>query len=219
MMPVGAVSVGSVPGGFLPATVVLAVLVALLVLGWYLSFSASRLDRLHHKVEAARVALDVQLVRRAAAAIEMAAHLDPASALLVTDAATRAMVAGEQADYDLARTGRDPLELPPELEAVESDLTRALQAAFAEPASGEAEGAAGGSPQPAPDPFALDAEKVLAQACDRVQLARRFHNDAVAQAQRVRHKRVVRWARLAGRAPMPEMVEFDDTVPGALADQ
>ncbi len=222
-MPVGAVSVasmsvGSVPGGFLPATVVLAVLVALLVLGWYLSFSASRLDRLHHKVEAARVALDVQLVRRAAAAIEMAAHLDPASALLVTDAATRAMVAGEQADYDLARTARDPLEVPPELEAVESDLTRALQAAFAEPASAEAAGETGG-PRPAADPFALDAEKVLAQACDRVQLARRFHNDAVAQAQRVRHKRVVRWARLAGRAPMPAMVEFDDTVPSVLADQ
>lgn len=179
-------------------SLVLGVLVAVLVLGWYLSFSAGRLDRLHHKVESTRVALDVQLVRRAAAAIEAAAHLDPASALLVTDAATRAMEAGERAEHDQQRSGRDPLEVPPELADVESDLTKTLQAAFPE--------------APAADPFALDAVRVLRQACERVQLARRFHNDAVAQAQRVRRKRVVRWARLAGRAPMPTMIEFDDAV-------
>ena len=43
-------------------------LFALLVLAlfaWYLSFSASRIDRLHHRVEGARSALDAQLVRRA----------------------------------------------------------------------------------------------------------------------------------------------------------
>ena len=202
----------------------LGVLVAVLVLGWYLSFSAGRLDRLHHKVESTRVALDVQLVRRAAAAIEAAAHLDPASALLVTDAATRAMEAGEQAEHDQELTGRDPLEPPPELATVESDLTRALQVAFPDPSEVGAPGVTGsgvwgsGAAQsgPAADPFALDAVRVLGQACERVQLARRFHNDAVAQAQRVRRKRVVRWARLAGRAPMPTMIEFDDTPAGAL---
>ena len=50
----------------------------------------------------------------------------------------------------------------------------------------------------------------------RVQLARRFHNDAVAQALRVRRKRVVRWARLAGHASLPVMVEIDDSVPPGL---
>ena len=40
----------------------------LLVLGWYLSYSAGRLDRLHHRVETSRAALDAQLARRAAAA-------------------------------------------------------------------------------------------------------------------------------------------------------
>jgi hypothetical protein len=49
-------------------------------------------------------------------------------------------------------------------------------------------------------------------------MARRFYNDAVAAAQRVRRKRVVRWARLAGRAGMPPMVEIDDSVPAGLAD-
>jgi hypothetical protein len=121
-------------------------LAALLVLGWYLSFSATRIDRLHHRVESTRTALDVQLVRRSAAAVEAAQHLDPASALLVTDAATRAMQAGELPDFD-----RDPLEVPPQLEVVENDLSRALQAAFAEPPDGAG-------------PFAADAAEVLAQA-------------------------------------------------------
>jgi len=66
-------------------------------------------------------------------------------------------------------------------------------------------------------PFAAEAREQLAQACTRVQLARRFHNDAVAQAQRVRDKRVVRWAHLAGRAPVPQMVEIDDSLPRGLA--
>ena len=50
----------------------------------------------------------------------------------------------------------------------------------------------------------------------RVQLARRFHNEAVAQTQRMRAKRGVRWLRLAGHAPMPHMVEFDDAWPPSL---
>lgn len=217
---------------------VLALLVVLVVSGWYLSYSASRLDRLHHKVEAARTALDVQLVRRSAAAVEASAHLDPASALLVTDAATRAMTASEHADTDQARAARDPLEVPPELESVENDLTRALTAAFgAWVATPDDGGTAPGDPLAgdplagdplardpfagdplAGDPFAEDSRRVLAQACVRVQMARRFHNDAVAQTQRVRRKRVVRWARLAGRAPLPQMIEFDDAVPPGVGD-
>ena len=49
----------------------LALLALLLVLGWYLSYSAARLDRLHHRVETTRAALDAQLARRAAAAVEL----------------------------------------------------------------------------------------------------------------------------------------------------
>ncbi len=36
-------------------------------------------------------------------------------------------------------------------------------------------------------------------------------------AQRVRRKRVVRWAHLAGHAAMPHTVEIDDEPPAALA--
>src|SRR6476469_1892342 len=92
----------------------LAVLLVLALLAWYVSFSASRLDRLHHRVEGARNALDAQLVRRAEAAVELATSgaLDPATALLLAGAATDALDAGER----VGEPGR---------ETAESDLSRA----------------------------------------------------------------------------------------------
>ena len=56
----------------------------------------------------------------------------------------------------------------------------------------------------------------LRSSCTRVQLARRFHNDAVVDVQRVRRKRLVRTFRLAGHAELPHTVEFDDRLPSAL---
>jgi hypothetical protein len=69
------------------------VVIVLLVAAWYLSYSAARLDRLHAKVEGAMSALDAQLIRRAEAALELANSgvLDPASALLIADAATESL--------------------------------------------------------------------------------------------------------------------------------
>ena len=167
--------------GWVPLIVALV-----LVLGWYLSYSAGRLDRLHHRVESTRAALEVAHV------------LDPATALLLTDAATEALTAGEE----------EPAAVPT-LEQVENDLTRALQAAFDD--ADDVRALRG-------DPLATESLDLLTQACIRVQLARRFHNDAVATAQRVRRKRVVRWFRLAGHAEWPLMVEMDDTPPTGLID-
>jgi len=178
--------------GWVPLIVALV-----LVLGWYLSYSAGRLDRLHHRVESTRAALDGQLARRAAAALEVAHVLDPATALLLTDAATEALTAGEE----------EPAAVPT-LEQVENDLTRALQAAFDD--ADDVRALRG-------DPLATESLDLLTQACIRVQLARRFHNDAVATAQRVRRKRVVRWFRLAGYTPLPTTADFDDTPPAGLA--
>src|SRR5665648_632379 len=56
----------------------------------------------------------------------------------------------------------------------------------------------------------------LAAAWYRVQLARRFHNEAVAQTQRVRRKALVRVLRLHGHAVMPTTVEIDDAWPESL---
>ena len=53
----------------------------------------------------------------------------------------------------------------------------------------------------------------LSTACDRVVLARRFANDSVVAARRVRRGAVVRLAHLAGRAPLPRTFDVDDEPP------
>lgn len=175
----------------------------LLLLGWYLSFTAARLDRLHHRVEGARSALDAQLVRRAEVAVELVTSglVDPASGLIVAGAAAEALSAGEEQSVDGPSREREA-----ERETAESDLSHALVAALE------------------PDTVAVARQtesgaallERLGSAAHRVQLARRFHNQAVADAQRVRRKRVVRWARLAGRAALPQTFEMDDEPPAAL---
>ena len=65
----------------------------LLVFIWYLTFLATRLDRLHHRVETSWANLDGLLQRRAAIALEIARSeiADPASAMLLTAAAYQAL--------------------------------------------------------------------------------------------------------------------------------
>ena len=50
-------------------------------------------------------------------------------------------------------------------------------------------------------------------ACQRVQLARRFYNDAVADVQNMRSQPLVRVFRLAGHTDLPQVLDFDDTAP------
>jgi|SRR5215210_4866605 len=169
------------------------VTVAVLVVGgWYLFFSATRLDRFHARVEGARSALDAQLVRRASVSLQLAVSglFDPATSLLLADAAHGARDAAE-ADREVA----------------ESNLTRALHAAFADPGLAEALDE---------DPAGHELILELAAASKRVELARRFLNDAVRGARVVRRKRVVRYFRLAGHAEWPPTFEMDDTPPSAL---
>ena len=189
---------------WLPAAVVTLVL----ILGWYLSYSAARLDRLHHRVESASAALDTQLVRRAAAALEAAAVLDPATGLMLAAAASEALDGSGPEALDGSGPGVDGVVRGVDEEA-QNDLSRAMGNAF-----GDREYVTGLRD----DPLAGDLLDALSTACTRVAMARRFHNDAVAAAQRVRRKRVVRWARLAGRAGMPPMVEIDDSIPAGLAE-
>ncbi|HSI93730.1 MAG TPA: NUDIX hydrolase [Jiangellaceae bacterium] len=171
------------------------VLIAGLVvlLGIYLSWTAGRLDRLHARVEAARAVLDAQLLRRSGAALDIATGglLDPASAVLLADAATRARTLAAD-----------------EREQAESDLTAALSAAL-----DDTEFVARLRTVEGAD-AALDE---LAAACRRVGHARRFHNDTVRSARRLRGKVLVRWLRLAGHAPWPETVEFDDSIPAPFS--
>ncbi|WP_242894150.1 LemA family protein [Actinomadura litoris] len=158
----------------------------------YVSWRATRLDRLHVRVETARAALDAALVRRAAAALELAASrlLDPATSLVLATAAHEARTA----DAD-------------NREFAESDLSRALRAVVDQPefASTLAERADG-------DGKAVLEE--LSSAAAKVAYARRFYNDAVSQARIARRKLLVRVLPLHGRAPLPGFFEIDDDPPG-----
>jgi hypothetical protein len=157
-----------------------------------LSWTAGRVDRLHHRVNSARAGLEAQLMHRSGATVELAATglLDPARSLLLLDAAHQAR-ASDQPDREMA----------------ESDLSRALVASL-----GEATEIL--RLQEHPDARELLAE--LGNACRKVELARRFHNDVVSSALTRRRNWVVRWFALAGRAEMPAMVEMDDSWPTTL---
>jgi hypothetical protein len=193
-----------------PSLPVLLTLGFVVLVAWYLTFSATRLDRLHARVEGARSALDAQLVRRASVTLQLAAsgRLDPATSLLLADAAHEAREAdieGAAPDGGAADgSAADGLTR----EQAESDLTSVLRAAFADPEQVEDLRA---------DPVGRDLLRELAAAGLRVQLARRFLNDVVRSARVVRRKRVVRYLRLAGHAPWPQTFEISDTPPETLA--
>jgi hypothetical protein len=175
-----------------PTSAVVTVVILLLVLAWYLSFSASRLDRLHARVEGSWDALDAQLVRRASVVLELATSslLDPATSVLLADAAHGA---------------RDTP--PTQREVAESDLSAALRLALEQPGIVEDLMA---------DPVGNELLGELSSACRRVQLARRFHNDAIRATRAARRDRMVRWFRLAGHATVREPFEMDDESPDGL---
>jgi hypothetical protein len=90
-------------------------LLAVVLLGVYVSWTAGRLDRLHARVDAAWAALDAALVRRAAAARAVVLHLPPRApqTLALERAAAAALLGG-----------------PVSREAVENELSAALRAAL-----------------------------------------------------------------------------------------
>ncbi|MBP2580902.1 hypothetical protein J3A78_001380 [Streptomyces sp. PvR006] len=169
--------------------------VALILIGVYLSWTAGRLDRLHSRIDAARAALDAQLLRRASVTQELATSgvLDPAASIVLYEAAH----AARQAEED-------------HREVAESELSQALRVVFGEPEQVELVRAA---------PGGEEAAEELAASVRRVPMARRFHNDAVRAARALRRHRTVRWFRLAGHAPFPLAFEMDDEAPVALADR
>jgi len=167
------------------------------LIAWYLSYTAARLDRLHARVEGALSALDAQLVRRAEATLELAnaGLLDPATALLLAGAASESLDATDERQH-----GR---------EVVESGLTEALTLALTPVV------VAGLREDEAVGGMAL---RRVAASGQRVQLARRFLNDAVIDVRRVRRKPTVTWFRLAGHAELPQTFEIDDDLPAALRE-
>ncbi|MEN0128098.1 MAG: hypothetical protein AAGC49_01570 [Brevundimonas sp.] len=202
------------------------VLAAVAIVAWWLWVTASRLDRLHRKVGAARAVVDTQLVRRATVAAELATSslLDPVSSVLVGEAAWAALAAGgSDAETTpgmpvelrelLAADPRDPItqsslaQRISERGRIESELSATLR----EVLSDESEVAAIRA-----EPGGEEVFDDLGSAWYRVQLSRRFHNEAVAQTRRMRRGVLVRALRLAGHAPEPQTLELDDEWPDAL---
>jgi hypothetical protein len=170
-------------------TYLVLVVLAMVLWGFYISWRASRLDRLHNRLEAARTALDLAMVRRSSAAYELASSglLDPATSLLLADAVRRARDVG-QAERDLA----------------ESDLTQALRAVFGQPGiRKELEDMDGG-------PELISEVEAAAQ---QVFIARKFYNDLAARTIYARRRPLARVFRLAGSAPRPEFFDIDDALP------
>jgi len=168
----------------------IALLIAVLILiGVYVSWRATRLDRLHVRLETARAGLDAALVRRAAVALELAAsrQLDPATSLLLAAAAHEARIAETE-----------------NREFAESDLSRALRAVVDQPDFRRTLAGRQDGPALLED---LDA------AVRKVEYARSFYNNAVTATRAARRKLLPRLLPLHGRAPLPEFFEIDDAPP------
>ena len=196
-------------------TVYVTIVLALTL--WWLWVAASRLDRLHRKVGTSRAVLDAQLVRRATVAAELATSglLDPVSSVLVGEAAWAALsTEADELPADLlALVGPDDLPvggaalLQVDRGRIESELSATLREALDDPDEVAVLRA---------DPAGDELVDLLASSWYRVQLARRFHNEAVAQTARARRGRLVRLLRLAGHAPEPRSLELDDAWPENL---
>jgi hypothetical protein len=172
------------PVGWLVAAVVVAVLLTM-----WVTFTLTRLDRLHARVDAAGAALDAQLVRRAAALLHVAES--PGSSLPIDERARVVAIAQRAVNAkgeDIERQG------------IENAVGRAL-----------ADLSCGVIPlEPA-------AAAELRETGARVLIARRFYNDAVRDTRALRAGRIPRLFRLAGRREMPEFFDIDDTLPPAPA--
>lgn len=164
---------------------------------WYLSHQAGRLDRLHHRIEVSELALHGQLNRRAGIVAELAsvASIDPALSAVWGDAAHDVLALED--DSSASRTD------------TENELTQVLVATLDDDEEVD---------EISRDPFAAKLLGELAHAANRIQMGRRFHADAVRDCLEIRNQTLVRIFFLAGHAPMPRTIDFDDQIPAGLRD-
>lgn len=175
---------------------IVVIVVVVVLFAWYLSTTAGRLDRLHRRIDTSTLALDAQLLRRSSIAIELSVAnvLDPASSELLAEAAHDAR---QSIDMDIdARI------------SAESSLSEVLMQAL-----DDVDEVA----LLREDPLAADLLDELSAAIRRVELCRRFLNDAVLACTAIHEHRLVRWFRLAGHTPVPTTWEMDDRAPLGLS--
>jgi len=168
-----------------------------LFFAWYLSNVAGRLDRLHLKAEAARLSLDTQLAYRTSAVGRLVEKLKAQNYQIDELAIVWEEVLRREADEvndDLQWQYESALTL-----AI-NNLVNTHQALLSN------------------NEYA-NVIADLAQASRRVQYAKAFHNDAQRNALKVRRRWLVRAFRLAGRAKLPSLIEFDDSIAPPLKNK
>ena len=186
----------------------LAIVFAVIALGVVAGFAitrARRLDRLHQRILASRDSLSRLLLRRASEAdlLSRSAGLENSG---LADAA-RAFIqdGGDQLTTDgldrrtAAQRQGDRVEVAARLERA-SALSRAIR----ETLTLEERARIASDSQASARLEALDA------TCYRIELTRNVHNVDVAGVRALRSARMVKLLRLAGHAPIPEPIDFDD---------
>jgi hypothetical protein len=169
--------------------VVVSVVAVVVALATYLTWVATRVDRLHARAAAAFAALDVQSERRARAAEDLGEREQVAD---TRDAALTVLAWLMPDDVPPDELPRD--EQPPPGTRVEAEnrLTRELRLAATK----------------------FDAETMtdVAETSRRLALARQVHSDLVRDALAARRRPIVRLLRLARRHERPEFFDIDDPV-------
>ena len=185
-----------------------AIVFAVIALGVIAGFAitrARRLDRLHQRILASRDSLSRLLLRRASEADLLSRSAGLESSGLADAARAYIQDGGDQLTTDgldrrtAAQRQGDRVEVAARLERA-SALSRAIR----ETLTLEERARIASDPQAAARFEALDA------TCYRIELTRNVHNVDVAGVRALRSARMVKLLRLAGHAPIPEPIDFDD---------
>ena len=185
-----------------------AIVFAVIALGVVAGFAitrARRLDRLHQRILASRDSLSRLLLRRASEADLLSRSAGLESSGLADAARAYIQDGGDQLTTDgldrrtAAQRQGDRVEVAARLERA-SALSRAIR----ETLTPEERARIASDSQAAARLEALDA------TCYRIELTRNVHNVDVAGVRALRSARMVKLLRLAGHAPIPEPIDFDD---------
>ena len=186
----------------------LAIVFAVIALGVVAGFAitrARRLDRLHQRILASRDSLSRLLLRRASEADLLSRSAGLENSGLADAARAYIQDGGDQLTTDgldrrtAAQRQGDRVEVAARLERA-SALSRAIR----ETLTLEERARIASDSQAAERLEALDA------TCYRIELTRNVHNVDVAGVRALRSARMVKLLRLAGHAPIPEPIDFDD---------
>lgn len=185
-----------------------AIVFAVIALGVVAGFAitrARRLDRLHQRILASRDSLSRLLLRRASEADLLTRSVGLESSGLADAARAYIQDGGDQLTTDgldrrtAAQRQGDRVEVATRLERA-SALSRAIRETLIPDERARI----------ASDPQASARLEALDATCYRIELTRNVHNVDVAGVRALRSARMVKLLRLAGHAPIPEPIDFDD---------